>query len=113
VVPISLFAPVYEQYGLTWGDDYPTQADLAGWASDAGWATVTADADPTVSIPLADDDAFGTWLQVGSRGRATKGWADERRRQFARDLMAATPRDPDGGYRLPFGALYLTATRSS
>ena len=41
---------------------------------------------------------------------ATSDWSSQRRDEFARDLMAATPRSPDGGYWLPFGALYLTAT---
>jgi hypothetical protein len=30
---------------------------------------------------------------------------------FVRDLMEATPRDGDGEFRLPFGAIYLTARR--
>ncbi len=109
VVPTAVLAPVYDRYGLRWGDDYPTEADLAEWASAAGWRDVATAADPTTAIPLADDDAYRTWLRVGARGRATAEWTAERRDAFARDLMAASPRDAEGRYRLPFGALYLTA----
>lgn len=112
VVPATVLHRVYDQYGITWGDnDYPTMAELAGWATQAGWSDVETAADPTIGIPLADDDLFRAWLGVGSRGRATGDWSPQRRDEFARDLMAATPRSPDGGYRLPFGALYLTARR--
>ena len=109
VVPATVLHAVYDEYGITWGDDYPTGAELAGWAEAAGWSDVDWAADPTIGIPLADDDSFRAWLTVGARGRATAGWSAERHDLFARDLMTATPRTPDGGYRLPFGALYLTA----
>jgi SAM-dependent methyltransferase len=108
VVPIAVLGPVYSRYGLSWGDDYPRNDDLHSWATTAGWSDVTVEADPGTAIPLRDDDAFRAWLRVGARGRATGDWSDDRREAFARDLMAATPRD-DGGYRLPFGTIYLTA----
>jgi hypothetical protein len=103
------FAPVYRTYELEWGDDYPVEADLAEWAVAAGWGQVETAADPTVTIPLADETAFRTWLAVGARGRATRDWSAERREEFVRDLMAVAPRDAAGGFALPFGALYLTA----
>lgn len=109
VVPSVLFGDVYDRYGITWGDDYPDPAELAHWAGDAGWVEVAVDSDPTTVIPLADEAAFHAWLRVGARGRATAGWSDERREQFARDLMAAAPRDAAGRFRLPFGTIYLTA----
>ena len=113
VVPASVLHGVYDVYGITWGDDYPSQAELAGWAEEAGWSQIDSAADPTIGISLADDDLYRAWLSVGSRGRATAGWSPERRDQFANDLMAATPRTADGGYRLPFGALYVTARRTA
>jgi SAM-dependent methyltransferase len=111
VVPATVLHTVYDQYGITWGDDYPTVEELAGWAAQAGWSDVETAADPTIGIPLADDDLYRAWLSVGARGRATGDWSSKRRDEFARDLMAATQRLPDGGYWLPFGALYLTARR--
>ena len=111
VVPATVLYRVYDQYGITWGDDYPTIAELTSWATEAGWSDVETAADPTIGIPLADDDLYRDWLSVGARGRATGDWTAQRRDEFARDLMAATPRSPDGGYWLPFGALYLTARR--
>jgi SAM-dependent methyltransferase len=108
-VPTAIYASVYDRYGITWGDDYPTEADLIEWAAGAGWAEIETGADPSASIPLRDEAAFRAWLRVGARGHATREWSPERREQFARDLMAASPRDDGGGFRLPFGALLLTA----
>lgn len=112
VVPSSVLGSVYDAYGIEWGDDYPTPDEVAAWASDAGWTDVTVATDPAMGIPLADDEAFRTWLRVGARNRLTGSWPARRREAFARDLMAAAPRDGNGGYRLPFGAIYLTARRS-
>lgn len=111
VVPSTVLGRVYDAYGIEWGDDYPKPGDLVDWATAAGWTGMEAAADPTMGIPLADDEAFRTWLRVGARNRLTGSWTPERREAFARDLMAAAPRDGAGGYRLPFGAIYLTATR--
>jgi SAM-dependent methyltransferase len=111
VVPVAVLRPVYERFDLQWGDDYPTLEDLTGWARAAGWADIGTDADPTIAIRLANEDLYRTWLKVGSRGRATAEWSDARREEFAAALMAASPRDPKGGFVLPFGALYLTARR--
>lgn len=110
-VPISIFAPVYDAYGLSWGSEYPTQDDLVAWADAAGWQEIGTDADPDVRIRLRDERAFDLWLLTGSRGRATGDWSASRREALARDLLAASPRDPDGWISLPFGALYLTARR--
>jgi SAM-dependent methyltransferase len=109
VTPISLFAPVYDRYGLPWNDDYPTLDDLAGCAAVAGWSEVRTDADASISIPLRDAAHFREWLTVGARGTATADWDAARHEQFAQELMGLTPRSADGGYRIPFGALYLTA----
>jgi SAM-dependent methyltransferase len=112
VVPTAIFGDVYDRFEIAWkSNDYPTEAELAGWADAAGWASIATTPDPTIGIPLADDDAFRTWLRVGARGRATAGWSEERRVAFAAALMEASPRTADGGYLLPFGSLYLTAER--
>ncbi len=112
VVPSTVLGGVYDAYGIEWGDDYPTTDDLASWATDAGWSTIDLATDPEMGIPLADDETFRTWLQVGARNRLTGTWEPARREAFAQDLMTAAPRDESGGYRLPFGAIYLTATRA-
>ena len=109
VVPAAVFGDVYDRYGIPWGDDYPVPGDLAQWARDAGWADIAVEADPTTVIPLADEVAFRAWLRVGARGRATAAWTPERRDEFTRDLMAASPRDRAGAFRLPFGTIYLAA----
>lgn len=112
VVPTAVLGPVYERYGLPWGDDYPSEAEVAAWAATAGWTSIHTAADPGIAIPLRDGEHFRTWLRVGARGRATGGWSRERFDSFAHDLMAAAPRSADGGYRLPFGAIYLVAVRA-
>ena len=110
VVPSTVLGPVYDRYGIAWGGtDYPHPVDVSQWATDAGWSVSTVEADPTTGIPLADEAAYRAWLRVGSRMQATAEWTDARRDELARDLMAATPRDAQGGYRLPFGTVYLVA----
>lgn len=111
VVPSVVFGTIYDAYDIPWGMDYPTPEEVGAWATDAGWSDVALATDPTMGIPLPDEAAFRTWLGVGARGRLTAGWDADRREAFTQDLIAAAPRDENGGYRLPFGAIYLTATR--
>lgn len=107
VVPSAVFGGVYDRYGIEWSaSDYPVPDEVAAWASEAGWSEVRTDADPTTAIPLADEAAFRTWLRVA---RTMSDWTAERIESFAQDLMAASPRDATGGFRIPFGAIYLTA----
>lgn len=107
VVPGAILGEVYDRYGIeSNARDYPDPSTLAQWARDAGWAEVVADADPTTAIPLADEAAYRSWLRVG---RIAADWTPERLEAIARDLMAISPRAPGGGYRLPFGSLYLSA----
>lgn len=111
VVPNTIFGPVYDRHGITWGNDYPTEDETVGWAELAGWDSIETGADPTIAIELDDDGQFRTWLSIGARGRATAGWSEERRERLVRDLMEAARRTADVGFRLPFGALYLTARK--
>lgn len=109
VVPSAVFGDVYRRYGIKWhADDYPDTPQLASWAEDAGWTAVDTAADATAVIPLADEAAFRTWLSVG---RTHTDWSPERVEAFGRDLMAVSPRALAGGYRVPFGSLYLSARR--
>ena len=111
VVPSAVFGDVYDRYGIAWGNtDYPMPADLAAWAGAAGWSGIEVEDDPSTGIPLADEATFRTWLRVGPYRRAASEWPADRRADFARDLMAATPRDANRAFRLPFGTIYLTAT---
>jgi SAM-dependent methyltransferase len=106
-LPGAIFAAIYERYGIDWRSaDYPDASVLSGWAADAGWVDVQADADPTQAIPLADEPAFHAWLRVG---RMDSRWDSDTLDAFAGDLMDHAPRDADGTFRLPFGAVYLTA----
>lgn len=109
--PWSIYQDVYERHGIRTAraTDYPTQAVLREWASAAGWSSIASDSDPRTSIRLADAEKFDRWLSVGSRGAALRGRADSDRRALADDLLAVTPREPDGTLRIPFGTLYLTA----
>lgn len=105
--PQSVFGEVHARYGVAGrSDDYPGRLELSGWAERAGWANVETADDPAAAISLEDADAFRTWLRVG---RPRTDWPSERLEAYAIDLMDACPRTPDGAFRIPFGALYLTA----
>ena len=106
--PHTIYGDIYAAYGLTRSSDYPSADELAQLAIGAGWHEVAVESDPDTVIRLADESAFRRWLTVGSRGRATRDWPAERVEALNRDLLEATPRD-ELGFRIPFGALYLTA----
>jgi hypothetical protein len=89
-------------------DDFPALDELATWGREAGWADVATDADPTMAITLVDAEGFDAWLRFGFMA---SDWASDRLQAFKAELMAAAPRGSDGTYRIPFGALYLTARR--
>jgi SAM-dependent methyltransferase len=103
--------PIYASYGLSTARDYPDRADLAAWAEAAGWREIETDADPSVVIPLANEAAYRLWMSTGSRGMATADWTAERVVAFRAELLAIVPKAPDGSMQIPFGALYLVATR--
>jgi len=109
--PSRIYGKIYEEHGITTAraTDYPTQSTLKAWVVDAGWQSVATDADPRTAIRLADERLFDRWLSIGSRGAALRGRSDRERRALADDLLAVTPREPDGTLRIPFGTLYLTA----
>jgi SAM-dependent methyltransferase len=109
VTPTAIYREIYERYGIDTGDRYPTPDGLGRLVSEAGWRLTYAAADPTVEIRLADDDAFRLWRSIGSRGSATAGWSAEQHAVLTAEMLAATPRTPGGGLRIPFGALYAAA----
>jgi SAM-dependent methyltransferase len=109
VTPTTIFGPIYERYGIDTAARYPEVEELASWATEAGWVDVETATDPTVAIHLVDEAEFRTWRNLGARAQATRGWPPERHEALTSEMLAAAPRQPDGSFRLPFGALYLTA----
>jgi len=109
--PSAIYAEIYERHGISTTGRYPTQAELAGWARDAGWTRVMADADAAHAIDLPDEEAFRIWRSIGSRGAATVSWSREQHEALTDEMLAVTPRRPGGGLQIPFGVLYLTARR--
>ena len=107
--PGTLYREVYRRHGVATTFDYPEAGDLVSWAHDAGWTDAAVAEDPAMAIRLADADAFTTWRSTGSRGAATAGWSEEKHAALTADMLANTPQEPDGGYAVPFGAIYLTA----
>jgi SAM-dependent methyltransferase len=107
--PGTLYGEVYRSHGVATTFDYPLADDLAEWAVEAGWTDAAVADDPDVAIRLPDAEAFATWRRTGSRGAATAGWTEEQHAALTAAMLAITPQHPDGGYAIPFGALYLTA----
>jgi len=112
LTPSVTYAAIYQQWGIASGFGYPTLEQLAGWAQSAGWSDVETAADPTVAIRLPDEDAFRTWRRTGSRAGATAGLTEGQHEVLTAEMLAVTPRDADGTFRIPFGALYLTARKA-
>jgi SAM-dependent methyltransferase len=113
LTPSMIYAPIYERWGIASSFDYPTAESLAGWAQDAGWTDIETSADPDMAIRLPDDAAFVVWRNTGSRASATVDFTAEQHQALTAEMLALTPREPDGSLRIPFAALYLTAVTST
>lgn len=111
VTPSALYAEIYARWGVGATGDYPTRSSLASLARSAGWTDVEADADPTTAIVLPDEAAYRVWREIGRRGARSVEFTPEQHRALTDEMLAATPRTADGALRIPFGALYLTASR--
>ncbi|HET7521296.1 MAG TPA: class I SAM-dependent methyltransferase [Candidatus Limnocylindria bacterium] len=109
LTPSTIYRDIYERWGIGARFDYPTEEELAGWAEAAGWSEVATAADPEMAIRLPDDEAFVVWRRTGSRSTATAGFTEEQHDALTAEMLAVTPREPDGTLRIPFGALYLSA----
>jgi SAM-dependent methyltransferase len=109
--PTALYSEIYERHRIDTSDRYPTQEQLAAFAQGAGWIDVATDADPGIAIVLPDVAAFRTWRAIGSRGPATDHYTAAQHDELTDEMLAVTPRTPDGTLRIPFGAIYLTAWR--
>lgn len=111
VTPYAIYGGIYARHGIGDPGRYPTPSELAGQAADAGWTEVRTDTDPDHAIALPDDEAFGVWRSIGSRGGATAEWAPEQHAALTEEMLAVTPRAADGSLRIPFGVIYLVARR--
>jgi SAM-dependent methyltransferase len=112
LTPSTLYAAVFERWGLGSRFSYPTPQTLSEWAETAGWTGIETAADPEMAIRLPDEAAFAVWRNTGSRANATAGFSAEQHAALTAEMLAATPRQPDGSFRIPFGALYLSAARA-
>jgi SAM-dependent methyltransferase len=112
LTPTAIYREIYERWGIDTSGRYPTRESLAHLAASAGWTDVETDADPSTAIVLPDDAAFRRWRSIGSRGVATEDLTADQHRALTDEMLAATPRTAEGAFRIPFGAIYLTARRS-
>lgn len=111
LTPIAVYREIYDRHGIDTAGRYPTRESLAALAGSAGWSEVEADADPTTAILLPDEAAFRRWREIGARGPATAHCTAAQHNALTDEMLAVTPRTPDGGFRIPFGTIYLTARR--
>jgi SAM-dependent methyltransferase len=111
--PSVIYREIYERYGIDTSGRYPTRDELASWAEEAGWRKVRTAADPAMAIRLRNEGAFRLWRQIGSRGPATAGLSQGEHDALTAEMLAVTPREADGTFRIPFGALYLSARKDA
>lgn len=109
VTPTALYKDIHERRGIDTTGRYPTPEALAALAARAGWRHVGADADPATAILLPDEAAFRTWRRIGARGPATAHYTEAEHEALTAEMLAVTPRDRGGAFRIPFGTLYLVA----
>lgn len=109
--PNALYAEIYARHGVDHAGRYPTEDELAALATDAGWTDIETEGDPSLVIRLPTEELFRTWRSIGSRAETTHDWTDAQHETLTTAMLAATPRDEDGAFVIPFGALFLTARR--
>ena len=112
VTPAEFYRSVYRRHGIEPRARYPTLDALTELVRATGWSEVAGEADPTAAIVLGDEEAFRTWREIGFRNPATERFTPEQHRALTEAMLATTPRDADGAFRIPFGALYVTARRT-
>jgi len=111
VTPSAIYAEIYRRHDIDVAGRYPTAESLGRLAVEAGWADIETREDGSTAINLPDEAHFRTWREIGSRGAATADLTLEQHWVLTDEMLAATPRTADGGFRIPFGTLYLTARR--
>lgn len=112
LTPTVVYRAIYEHHGISTAGRYPETEDLGPDAAAAGWVEARVASDPTITIRLADEARFREWRSLGARGEATRDWTPEQHEALTREMLAATPRDADGAYVMPFGAIFLTARKA-
>ena len=113
LTPTQLFREIYDRHDISPAGRYPTPEAFGRDVVAAGWTDAQTTADPTVTIRFASEELFRAWRRLGARGEATRDWTPERHEALTAEMLAVTPRDADGGYVMPFGALFITARRSA
>jgi SAM-dependent methyltransferase len=111
LTPTPLYREIYERHGISTAGSYPNLDAVRRDVVAAGWTDARASADPTVTIRFATEELFRAWRTLGARGEATRDWTPEQHEALTIEMLAATPRDADGAYVMPFGALFVTARR--
>jgi ubiquinone/menaquinone biosynthesis C-methylase UbiE len=107
--PSAVYHEVFARHSVGLAEPYPTPQRLVEEAVAAGWMFPNVEQDPTLTIRLRDEAAFRTWRSIGPRGNLTIDWTPEQHEALTRDMLAVTPRERDGSFVIPFGAIYLTA----
>lgn len=111
VTPTAVYHAIYARHGINTRGRYPTEEQLATDAETAGWTEARTTADATVQVRLPTEALFRVWRSIGSRGESTRDWTPEQHEELTREMLEATPRDRDGTFVIPFGAIYLTAKK--
>lgn len=104
-----LYTPIYERFGVGTGRRFPTAESLGELARAAGWADIHVEADPTTAVELPDEDRFRLWRRIGTQGAMAPSLTDAQHAELTQAMLEVTPRTDDGGFRIPFGTLYLVA----
>ena len=111
LTPSAIYADVYRRYGVEPTVGYPTPDVLGAWARDAGWQGIETATDPSTAIALPDEAAFRLWRSIGGRSPRHGRRRPNEDEALTEAMLAVTPVDEAGGYRIPFGSIYLTARR--
>ena len=109
VTPSAIYHEIFVRHSVGLADPYPSLEQLVKEAEDAGWRAPQTETDPAIRIRLADDAMFRTWRSIGPRSNLTADWTPEQHEALTLEMLEVTPRDADGSYVIPFGAIYLSA----
>ncbi len=109
LTPTQLYRDIYDRHGIASAGHYPERDAVRAHVEAAGWIDAQASADPSVTIRFATEELFRTWRSMGARGEATRDWTPEQHEALTAEMLAVTPRDVEGAYVMPFGAIFVTA----